>query len=109
MFSADDGSNGRALWITDDTAVGTRLLKDIHPRAGGSGPVNFIQAGNLVYFAATDGTTGLEIRVTDGTSAGTRLVEDVQPGGATGGMVPLGLLDINGAPTGLALSSATVA
>ncbi|MCX7933289.1 MAG: hypothetical protein N2588_12170, partial [Rhodovarius sp.] len=30
FFSADDGVTGRELWITDGTAAGTRLLRDIH-------------------------------------------------------------------------------
>jgi ELWxxDGT repeat protein len=36
LFTADNGINGRELWITDGTAEGTRLLLDINPGAGGS-------------------------------------------------------------------------
>lgn len=39
-FAADDGTNGRELWVTDGTADGTKMLVDINTTAGaGSGPV----------------------------------------------------------------------
>jgi ELWxxDGT repeat protein len=31
LFIGNDGRHGEELWITDGTAAGTRLLKDIHP------------------------------------------------------------------------------
>ena len=31
FFSADDGTNGCELWMTDGTDAGTMLVKDINP------------------------------------------------------------------------------
>ena len=34
FFCANDGEHGRELWVSDGTAAGTRLVKDIRPGAG---------------------------------------------------------------------------
>jgi ELWxxDGT repeat protein len=83
------------LWVSDGTATGTQLLKDINPTAGtGSNPLffkNFYGEGNndvlyngKVFFLANNGTTGNELWITDGTSAGTVLVKDIRPGTPSG-------------------------
>ncbi|MBN1910231.1 MAG: tandem-95 repeat protein [Pirellulales bacterium] len=43
-------------------------------------PSDFVQVGNLAYFAATDTTHGRELWATDGTEQGTYLVKDIQSG-----------------------------
>ncbi len=81
VFAACDGKHGYELWISDGTAAGTRLLKDI---ASGPGDAkfsrNFTQAGGLLFFSADDGKTGMELWKTDGTPSGTVLVKDINPG-----------------------------
>jgi ELWxxDGT repeat protein len=82
VFAANDGINGLELWITDGTAGGTSLLKDINPGVGsGIGPANLrsLPDGRVV-FSADDGTSGNELWVTDGTAAGTKLVHNINPG-----------------------------
>ena len=78
IFSASDATHGEELWITDGTASGTKLLKDIAPDpnlAGGS-PRDFTALGNgKVLFIANR-----ELWITDGTKAGTRLVKDIDGG-----------------------------
>ncbi|MCC6001596.1 MAG: hypothetical protein JJU19_12140, partial [Pararhodobacter sp.] len=72
---------GRELWITDGTAAGTGLLKDINPGPAGSAPGQFNGLRNgKVVFTADDGEHGRELWVTDGTEAGTRLLVDFTPG-----------------------------
>jgi len=81
LFRADDGTTGTELWITDGTAAGTYLLKDINPGLGWSSPDGFAALGNgLVLFQADDGTTGIELWITDGTTAGTQLLKDIRLG-----------------------------
>ena len=40
VFAANDGENGRELWITDGTVRGTRMIRNINPGAGDSNPTN---------------------------------------------------------------------
>lgn len=93
FFSANDGEHGRELWVTDGTADGTRLVKDMRPGATGSQPDTLTRVGSRVYFNANDGSHGRELWVSDGTAAGTRMVKDLTKGSKstwTMGIVGLG-------------------
>ncbi len=84
VFWTDDGSHGFEPWITDGTAAGTSLLKDINPgRPGSSEPRGTAVLGSTLYFWANDGVHGLELWKTDGTAGGTALVRDIAPGPAS--------------------------
>jgi ELWxxDGT repeat protein len=85
FFSADDGSSGRELWVSD--GISTWRVKDIAP--GGSSstvqswgfvPEAWATARGKLFFAADDGTAGAELWVSDGTEAGTFRLRDVFPG-----------------------------
>lgn len=76
-FTADNGTNGRELWVTDGTTTGTSMVKDINAGAGSSNPTQFTKLGNKLYFVANDGAKGRELWVTDGTTAGTLMVKDI--------------------------------
>ncbi|MES2337247.1 MAG: ELWxxDGT repeat protein [Pseudomonadota bacterium] len=78
LFRALSASNDSELYITDGTAAGTRLLKDINT-GGSSSPQGFAQVFDKVVFAAT-GAEGRELWVTDGTTVGTKLLKDINPG-----------------------------
>jgi ELWxxDGT repeat protein len=41
LFSANDGTHGYELWVTDGTAAGTYQVKDIAPNAANSHPADF--------------------------------------------------------------------
>src|SRR5687767_14619181 len=60
IFSADDGINGRELWITDGTESGTRMVKNIRP-TGASNPQQFVNVNGTVFFVADNGTNGVEL------------------------------------------------
>ena len=86
FFFYSDGvsASGYEPWVTDGTAAGTFMIKDINP-----GSSNFCH-NNKVYFGADNGTNGNELWVSDGTAAGTTLVKDIKPGSTgsnIGGMV----------------------
>lgn len=72
VFAADDGVNGRELWVTDGTPDGTVLLKDINAGSGSSTPEDFITLpGGKTIFSVNSGANGYEIWTTDGTGNGT--------------------------------------
>lgn len=79
-FAADDGTNGRELWVTDGTEAGTQLLKDINPGSDNSSPRRFFKYNGSLLFIADNGTDGRELWVTDGTTQGTELVKDIRTG-----------------------------
>jgi ELWxxDGT repeat protein len=88
FFDADEGTNGREPWISDGTAAGTVMLKDVAPGSAGSVPTfqadpfapEPIVLGGGVVFPANDTVTGREPWVSDGTRAGTVLLRDLRPG-----------------------------
>ena len=79
FFTADDGITGRELWVSDGTANGTQLLKDINTTDSpyGPGPFSFTEFDGQLFFTADDGVTGRELWVSDGTANGTQLLKDI--------------------------------
>ena len=84
IFRAITDENGAELWISDGTAAGTKLLKDIEVGSDSSYPSDFIALGDFVVFTATTVTTGTELWRTDGTESGTVMIADLNPGSGTG-------------------------
>jgi ELWxxDGT repeat protein len=78
VFSANDGTNGAELWISDGTEAGTTLIKDINAGSGSSDPIGMTQINATQFvFGAIDGTTDYaQLWVSDGTAAGTSKVKD---------------------------------
>src|SRR5262245_30904868 len=95
FFVADDGVHGPELWMSNGTATGTVLLKDIHPGIGGSNLADLTNVGdNSLFFRADDGVHGRELWKSDGTPEGTVLVKDINPG--SGDAYPCELTDLDG-------------
>lgn len=76
-FSANDGINGVELWVSDGTASGTFMIKDIYAGNGGSYPSKFKSLNNKLIFNAGHPVYGIELWVTDGTASGTQMLKDV--------------------------------
>ncbi|MBP6024724.1 T9SS type A sorting domain-containing protein [Ferruginibacter sp.] len=78
-FGGYDATNGNELWVTDGTAAGTHIVKDIKAGAGNSNPWGFCKIGNDVFFNCTE--VGLERKLwkTDGTAAGTVQIAVAEP------------------------------
>ena len=85
--NATDGSfsgGNFELMVTDGTAAGTKLIKDIWPGGQAGDPQSFFTLGGGLYFLANEGNnTGIELWTSDGTTAGTVLVKDINPVGST--------------------------
>lgn len=61
FFSADDGSNGRELWVSDGSEQGTEMVSDIRVGSGDSSPSNLTTMSTTLFFVADDGTNGNEL------------------------------------------------
>jgi ELWxxDGT repeat protein len=82
VFSGSTETYGAEPWVSDGTAAGTRLLRDISPGPASAYASSFTRVGGLAFFQAED-HRGEELWVTDGTPEGTRLVRDLTPGPAS--------------------------
>jgi large repetitive protein len=87
FFTVAGTDQGAEPWVTDGTAAGTHLVRDICPGPCSSNPrLNLGTAlGGSILFTADDGSHGSEPWVTDGTAAGTHLVRDICSGGCSSG------------------------
>lgn len=80
FFIANDGSTGRELWVTDGTAAGTKLVKDIVPGPEGSladQPLDPFTFGNKIVFR-TSLSQRQSVWISDGTSDGTYEIVNFQ-------------------------------
>ncbi|TAL37248.1 MAG: hypothetical protein EPN93_06035 [Spirochaetes bacterium] len=77
-----NGTND-VLCMSDATAAGTAMLKDITPgtASGSTRPGNFLVVKDSIYFSALDGTNRYELWVSDGTEDGTKLFKNINPSG----------------------------
>jgi ELWxxDGT repeat protein len=91
FFAASDHEHGKEPWITDGTAGGTSLLKDVAPGGDSSSPSQFTPVGSVVYFAVEQPRR--QLWKSDGTAAGTVLVRDFGPMLEPGGPAGSGTLD----------------
>jgi ELWxxDGT repeat protein len=72
IFAGYGSNHGNEPWITDGTAAGTKMIKDIAAGSSGSLPAQFTAYNNNIYFIAQQPPSLLWM--TDGTSAGTQQV-----------------------------------
>ncbi|HEY4595902.1 MAG TPA: ELWxxDGT repeat protein, partial [Thermoanaerobaculia bacterium] len=79
FFVRDDGVHGKELWVSDGSAGGPHLVRDILPGARSSNPTSLTAVGSALYFIADDGIHGRELWRSDGTEAGTVLALDFNP------------------------------
>jgi len=84
FFGADDGVNGRQLWVSDGTNEGTIKLATINPTGTSMGFFTSVGLFSKVVFVANNQEYGSELWVTDGTSSGTQLLKDINPGSQGG-------------------------
>ena len=83
-FAADNGENGRELFVSDGTAEGTQLVADLAPLvssfssygyASGSNPDDLTVVNNELFFSAINGAVGDELfKLTTDAATGTPIV-----------------------------------
>ncbi len=74
-FFVGDSGAGQELWVTDGTAAGTVMVKDIELGALGSDPAGLTAYDGGVIFTADDQIHGRQVWFSDGTAGGTRLLD----------------------------------
>ena len=84
----DPPQPAQALWRSDGTPAGTRIVKTIDPPhepqdVGGLLLPELTVAGGHLFFRAEDDVHGAELWTTDGTPEGTVMVKDINPGPAS--------------------------
>lgn len=82
LFVNYDGALGMEPWVSDGTAAGTTLLKNVAPEVvnNSSMPASLTDFNGKLWFLADDGVHGQEPWQSDGTAAGTKLVADITGG-----------------------------
>ncbi len=81
FFQGTTTANGTELWVSDGTASGTKIVKDINvAAANGLSNPSFFYTTNDFYFSADNGIQGIELWKTNGTSLGTSRVTDINAG-----------------------------
>jgi ELWxxDGT repeat protein len=76
VFFAGQNAAGVEPWVSDGTAAGTHILKDINPN-GSSNPSWFESFLGATLFEVTDPALGEQLWRSDGTTAGTILVSSI--------------------------------
>lgn len=82
-FVAENGVNGRELWVTDGTGANTKMVTDMHPGANDSFYVapNFTVYKNELYFTGFTPATGVELYKINANETITNVL-DINPGSA---------------------------
>jgi ELWxxDGT repeat protein len=84
VFTDHDPVAGTELWVSDGTAAGTAMLRDITPGAtmpfANDKPAHLTTVGSAVFFQDGDGHGGVDLWKTDGSVAGTVLVKHIEDG-----------------------------
>lgn len=83
-FGAITPGFGNEIWVSDGTATGTKMLKEIAVGSASSNPGDFFRFNNKVYFfAKSDVFKGAELWETSGTASSTQMVKLLDEQGAT--------------------------
>ena len=76
FFTADDGSVGRELWVTDGTLSGTRRLTEVNLGSESRFPDGLTAVGGmLLFFVQASSADRLELWKSDGSAPGTLRVK----------------------------------
>lgn len=86
-------SIGSEPWISDGTAGGTKLIKDINQTPSYYGIEDPFVFKDKLYFTVTMEQYGKELWVSDGTSSGTGILKDINPEGNSD---PASFVEFNG-------------
>ncbi|MBX2870633.1 MAG: T9SS type A sorting domain-containing protein [Saprospiraceae bacterium] len=81
-FSADNTNDGRELYVTDGTAAGTSMVRNLDGSSSSSDPTDLLSLGNHLLFIAEASFFNTELWISDGTFAGTMLLKEINLSGS---------------------------
>ena len=87
------GATGGDLWVSNGTSGGTQRVKDIDPTRADR-VSNLAAVGNTLFFRARDASHGYELWRSDGTAAGTLMVRNIRK--ASRSSNPADLINVSG-------------
>lgn len=73
FFNAGTYAEGSELWVTDGTAAGTQLVRDLSPGRPSAYPAALTALGSSLFFIGFDPAVGYALWKSDGTALGTVL------------------------------------
>ncbi|NNJ11451.1 hypothetical protein EKD04_014025 [Chloroflexales bacterium ZM16-3] len=100
FFSADDGTHGQELWLSDGTTEGTNMLADLVAGPDSSAPCDFTPFGGTLVFRAAN-----KLWRTNGTLTGTTPITTMDQPDGVDASTGLTVVDELGFFTGLQNSS----
>ncbi|HEY4941834.1 MAG TPA: hypothetical protein VII56_10430 [Rhizomicrobium sp.] len=79
-FTADNGTTGSEVWMSDGSNPGTVILKDINTGAAtGSNAHSLVTASNKLFFIADNGgVNGMQLYASDGTAGNATMLTNTQ-------------------------------
>lgn len=90
-FIANDGVGGLALWKTDGTEVGTRMVDAIRTgRSESDRPHGLFATEQFVFFVASNGDRGWDLWKSDGTEHAAEFVMTLTRSDTDGDVLPIG-------------------
>ncbi len=75
-INSDFQTHGNELWVSDGTAAGTHMVKDLTPGRVGTNIDDLVPVGQNVLFSASVPTLNGQVYLSDGTDAGTIRLTD---------------------------------
>ena len=80
FFTVHQADTGSELWVSDGTAEGTRMVRDVNPGAGSSSIEDWTPFKDGHLFVAENPKHGKELWFTSGTEVTTNLISDIRSG-----------------------------
>lgn len=91
VFAGFNNTSGTEPYVSDGTAAGTALIRELVAGSGDSAPFDFVSVGSGLAFVARTATDGFELYLSDFSSAGTQRVSQIAAGSAHGVQAILGV------------------
>ncbi len=104
FFTTNDGKGGQDLWVSDGSAMGTTVVKDLNQESTYNGQtyyygldVNHLTAAaGKLFFTGNDPAGGTDLWVSDGTTQGTTVLKEFNPSASPSYEYINGLTPANG-------------